>query len=320
MDMKGQGIAQLVAFLRLKRERVPLARDVILLAEPDEEVGGALGARWMIANHYAELDPEFVIDEGGFGSRDLFAPGKLVYGISVAEKKIVWLKLRAEGVAGHGSQPNDQNPNDRLVRALARLLGGQPARQPTAARPGEPSVLEIMKARVGSFAPNKFTNAIQQSTIALTWFRSGVGEPPKINVIPSVAEAGLDCRVLPGTTKEQWIAEVRSRLADPGIAIELVNESDDPVVTSHDTPLYRNLEAAIKRRHPDAIVTPMLIPYGTDSNAFRPKGVKSYGVFPAILSAETVASMHGDGERVPLDGIAEAAEVFFEALRDTLAR
>ena len=76
----------------------------------------------MIANHYAELDPEYVIDEGGFGSRDLFAPGKLVYGISVAEKKIVWLKLRVEGVAGHGSQPNDQNPNDRLVRALGRLL------------------------------------------------------------------------------------------------------------------------------------------------------------------------------------------------------
>jgi acetylornithine deacetylase/succinyl-diaminopimelate desuccinylase-like protein len=324
MDMKGQGIAQLLAFLRLKRERVPLSRDVILLAEPDEEVGGALGARWMIANHYAELDPEFVIDEGGFGSRDLFAAGRLVYGISVAEKKIVWLKLRAEGVAGHGSQPNDQNPNDRLVRALARLLGGaEPAavRQSDLAGPArraEPSVLEIMKARVGTFAPNKFTNAIQQSTIALTWFRSGVGEPPKINVIPSVAEAGIDCRVLPGTTTQQWIAEIRRRLGDPAIAIELINESDDPVVTSHDTPLYRNLEAAIMRRHPDAVVTPLLIPYGTDSNAFRPKGVKSYGIFPAILSAETVASMHGDGERVPLDGIRDAAEVFFEALRETL--
>ncbi len=64
----------------------------------------------------------------------------------------------------------------------------------------------------------------------------------------------------------------------------------------------------------------MLVPYGTDSNAFRPKGVKSYGIFPAILSAETVASMHGDGEHVPVDGIREAAQVFFEALRDTLTR
>jgi acetylornithine deacetylase/succinyl-diaminopimelate desuccinylase-like protein len=313
MDMKGQGVAQILAFLELKRQRVPRARDVILLAEPDEEVGGAMGARWMIANHYAELDPEYVIDEGGFGSRDLFAPGKLVYGISVAEKKIVWLKVRAEGVAGHGSQPHDQNPNDRLVKALQRLLA-----QPLPS--GDFSVLTTMKARVGTFAVNKFTNAIQHSTISLTWFRSGVGDPPKINVIPSVAEAGLDCRVLPGTTKDQWMAEIARRLGDPALKLELINESDDPIVTPQDTPLYRSLEAALKRRHPDAIVTPMLVPYGTDSNAFRPKGVKSYGIFPAILSAETVASMHGDAERVPLDGVREAAQVLFEALRETLAR
>src|SRR5262249_39262444 len=194
MDMKGQAVAQLVAFLMLKRQNVPRVRDVILLAEPDEEVGGALGARWMIANHYAELDPEYVIDEGGFGSGDLFAPNRLVYGISVAEKKIVWLKLRTEGVGGHGSKPNDQNPNDRLVRALARLLA--PAASPgtpTSSPKGGPSILDVMRATVGTFAENKFTNAIQHSTIAITWLRSGVGEPPKINVIPSVAEAGIDC-------------------------------------------------------------------------------------------------------------------------------
>ena len=326
MDMKGQGVAQLVAFLMLKRQNVPRTRDVILMAEPDEEVGGALGARWMIANHYAELDPEYVIDEGGFGSSDLFAPNKMVYGISVAEKKIVWLKLRAEGVAGHGSQPTDTNPNDRLVRALARLLGGPertalpPADTARPVQGREPSVLDMMRAKVGAFARNKFTNAIQQSTISLTWFRSGVGDPPKINVIPSVAEAGLDCRVLPGTTKDQWIAEVARRLGDPGIKIELINESDDPVVTSQDAPLYRNIEAAIKRRHPEAIVTPMLIPYGTDSNAFRPHGVKSFGIFPALLPADVVASMHGDGEHVSLASVREGAEVFFEALRDTISR
>jgi len=310
-DMKGQGVSQLLAFLELKRQRVPLSRDVIMLAEPDEEVGGAMGARWMIANHYADLDPEYVIDEGGFGSRDMFAPGKLVYGISVAEKKIVWLKVRAEGVAGHGSQPNDQNPNDRLARALQRLLD-----QPLPS--SDFSVLRTMRERVGTFAANKFTNAIQHSTIALTWLRSGVGDPPKINVIPSVAEAGLDCRVLPGTTKDQWMAEIRRRLADPSLKLELINESDDPIVTTEDSPLYRNLEAAIKRAHPDAIVTPMLIPYGTDSNAFRPKGVKSYGIFPAILPADVVSSMHGDTEHVPMDAVTEAARVYFDALRATL--
>ena len=52
--------------------KVPLTRDVLLMFVPDEEIGGELGAAWMRKNHYAELDPEYVIDEGGFGSRDMF--------------------------------------------------------------------------------------------------------------------------------------------------------------------------------------------------------------------------------------------------------
>ena len=101
---------------------MPLTRDVLLMFVPDEEVGGGMGANWMRKNHYDELDPEYVIDEGGFGSRDMFTPGKLVFGISVAEKKIMWLRLRAEGVAGHGSQPHDKNPNEHLMAALVAAV------------------------------------------------------------------------------------------------------------------------------------------------------------------------------------------------------
>ena len=227
IDMKGLGVVQLMAFLSLKRQNVPLARDVILMAVPDEETGGTLGARWMRTEHYADIDPEYILDEGGFGSRDLFAPGKLVFGISVAEKKILWLKLTAEGVAGHGSQPHDQNPNDRLVRALSRLLNDPlPSTSFT--------VLDTMKSRVGTFSVNKFNNAIQHSTISLTSLRSGVGDPPKVNVIPSIAEATIDCRVLPGTSKDQWMTEIRRRLADPAIKVEITYEGDEPVVTTQD--------------------------------------------------------------------------------------
>jgi acetylornithine deacetylase/succinyl-diaminopimelate desuccinylase-like protein len=310
MDMKGIGVAHLYAFLELKRRNVPLSRDVLFMAVPDEEVGGQLGAVWMRERHYAELDPEYVLDEGGFGSRDLFSPGKLVFGISVAEKKILWLKLRAEGVAGHGSQPHDRNPNDRLTRALARLLA-EPL--PTSRF----SVVETLKSKVGPLAPNKFNNAIQHSTISITSLRSGVGEPPKVNVIPSVAEATLDCRVLPGTTKAEWLKEIARRLGDPGIAVEVTYESDDPVVTTQDSTLYRALEAAVKRHHPDAIVTPMIVPYGTDANGFRPRGVKSYGFFPGILPAAAIASMHGDAEFVPVDALGPAIRILFEALRET---
>jgi acetylornithine deacetylase/succinyl-diaminopimelate desuccinylase-like protein len=313
MDMKGPGVAHLYAFIALKRSRVPLDRDIILMAVPDEEVGGELGANWMMKNHYEELDPEYVVDEGGFGSRDLFAPGKLVFGISVAEKKILWLKLTAEGVAGHGSQPHDQNPNDRLVRALSRLLA-EPL--PSSAF----SVLQTFKARVGTLNSNKFNNAIQHSTISLTSLRSGVGEPPKENVIPSIAEAILDCRVLPGTTKEEWLKEIARRLADPDIRIEVTYESEDPSVTTQDSDLYRAFENAVKTRHPDAIVAPMIVPYGTDANKFRPRGVKSYGFTPAILPAAVVASMHGDAEHIPLDALLPAIQILYDALADAARR
>jgi acetylornithine deacetylase/succinyl-diaminopimelate desuccinylase-like protein len=312
MDMKGPGVVQLLAFLELKRQKVPLDRDVILMAVPDEEIGGELGAAWIRKNHYAEIDPEYIIDEGGVGSRDLYAPGKLVFGISVAEKKILWLTLRAEGVAGHGSQPHARNPNDRLVRALAKLLS-----QPVPASRFD--VVETMKARIGTFAQNKFTNAMQHSTISLTSLRSGVGEPPKVNVIPSVAEATLDCRVLPGTTKEQWLSEVRRLLGDPQIKIEVTYESEDPVVTTQDSPLYRALEATVKRHHPDAVVTPIIVPFGSDANGYRPLGVKAYGFTPVVVPAAAAMSMHGDAEFMPIDALAPAVRMLFEALRDAFS-
>lgn len=311
IDMKGLGVIHLYAFLTLLRQNVQRSRDVILMAVPDEEAGGGLGTRWMIQNHYAELDPEYVLDEGGCGSRDLYTPGKLVYGIAVAEKKMLWLKLQVTGVAGHGSQPHEQNPNDRLVRALHRLLA-----EPLPS--GSVAVVDAMRQQLGSLAQNKYARAIQQSTIALTTLRSGVGEPPKVNVIPSLAEATIDCRVLPGTSTAQWLAELRRRLADPGVQLTVTYESDDPVVTPTDTPLYRALAQSIKRASPEAIVVPTLVPFGTDSNSFRPRGVKSYGLFPAILSAELMASMHGDAERLPISELGKGIRILFEALRDTL--
>jgi acetylornithine deacetylase/succinyl-diaminopimelate desuccinylase-like protein len=313
LDMKGPGVAQLYAFLTLKRQKVALDRDIIFMAVPDEELGGGLGAAWMRTNHFKELDPEYILDEGGVGSRDLFSPGKLVFGVSVAEKKILWLKLIAEGVAGHGSQPHDQNPNDRLIKALNRMLS-----EPLPSTPF--SVIGTLKARVGPLASNKFNNAIQHSTISVTSLRSGVGEPPKVNVIPSIAEATIDCRVLPGVGKDAWLKEIARRLGDPGIKIEVTYESPDPVVTTVDSPFYRALEASVKKRHPDAIVTPMIVPYGTDGNGFRPLGVKTYGFTPAILPAEAVASMHGDAEFLPVDALGSAIQIIYDALVATAGK
>jgi len=109
-------------------------------------------------------------------------------------------------------------------------------------------------------------------------------------------------------------------IGDPEIKIDITYEGPDPVVTTVDSTFYRALESAVKRRHPDATVTPMVVPYGTDSNGYRPRGVKSYGFTPVIVPAEAVMSMHGDAEYLPIDAVAPAIQVLFEALKETVAK
>src|SRR5262245_2364455 len=83
LDLKGLGVQQLMALIALHNAGITPSRDIVMLATADEETGGARGMQWMIANHYADIDAEYVLDEGGMGSRDALAANKLVFGISV---------------------------------------------------------------------------------------------------------------------------------------------------------------------------------------------------------------------------------------------
>jgi len=309
MDMKGIGVLHLMALTTLKRHAVPLDRDVLLLAVSDEEVGGARGVGWMLEHHPDLLDVEYVFDEGGFGARDVLAEGRLVFNVAVAEKKIVWVELTATGVAGHGSQPHSENPNDRLVAALSRVLAMPPM--------GEaPPVVRELRARVGELASNKFTHAITHTTTSLTSLTSGVGEPPKVNVIPSLAVATLDNRLLPGVRAEDFVAALRDAIADPAISIEVVYESGGTPVTPWDSDLFGIIERTIMRHHPSAIVAPSPIPYGTDSNTLRLHGAGAYGLAPLVISLDIVSSMHGDAESVPTEGFGTGVRIFFEILSE----
>lgn len=312
IDMKGTGVLQLYAFLTLVRQKDPLDRDVIFLAVNDEEIGGTMGTRYMLDHHYDELDPEYVLDEGGFGSREIFVNGKLVFGISVAEKRAFWLRVTAHGIAGHGSQPHDHNPNDKLMHALNRLFSAPFPTVPNA-------VLDALVTQLGRLEQNQFTNAIQQTTVSLTSLRSGVGNPPKANVIPSLATATLDTRLLPGMDVEAFLAEVKSRLGDE-IGVEVIHPASRSVVTPHDTAMFRALSGAITRHHPDATVVPMIIPYGTDSRMFRLRGAKCYGILPLVLSTELAASIHGDAERIPVEQFETGIRIFYESLVEVAAR
>lgn len=309
LDMKSTGVMQVTALILLKRLGIVPPRDIVLVSTCDEETGGTNGAAWMIAHHWDEMNPEYVLDEGGFGSRDVYTPGKLVFGISVADKQVLWLRLKATGTSGHGSQPIPDNPNDLLMRAIEKARAFPPAKKPNA-------LVERMRDVVGTFGSNKFINALQHNTISVTSLRSGVGNPPKANVIPSIAEATLDCRLLPGENAAEFVSEIKARIDDPHISVEEISSKpDDPSPSPTATPLYKAMESAIHKEHPDAEVMPIVVPYGTDGQKFRMRGVTAYGLMPMIIDAATLGTMHSDSEHIPLEQFRLGLHIYFDILR-----
>ena len=307
LDMKGIGVQQLTALIELKKSGVQPSRDIVMLSTADEESSGERGIQWMIANHPADVDAEYVLDEGGLGTRDVLSPNKLVFGVSVGDKLILWLRLRAKGTAGHGSQPIPDNANMILLEAIRKALAIPEGGKTNA-------VVEEMKSKLGEFAANKFTSAIQRNTISLTTLTSGVGSPVKVNVIPSSAEATLDCRMLPGTNAEEFLSDIKARINDPRVTVEKINSSPDPGMNPSDTPLFDDIRKAILKAHPDAVVTPMLVPFGTDSVFLQRRGVIAYGFTPMILDAATAATMHSDKERIPVAEFLKGLHIYYDVL------
>jgi acetylornithine deacetylase/succinyl-diaminopimelate desuccinylase-like protein len=307
LDMKGIAVQHIMSLVIMKQSGITPPRDIVMLTTADEETNGDLGIRWMIDHHFADIDAEYVLDEGGFGTREILSPGKLVFGVAVGEKQTAWLRVRARGTAAHGSQPIPDNANVTLLNALQKAMTLPPARP-------HPVVAEMVR-RIGSpLAPNKYTAAIQANTVSLTTLTAGVGSPPKVNVIPSSSEATLDCRLLPGVNKDEFISEMKARVNDPRVSIELVSTPDDPGASDSRTPLFEAIGRAIVKHHPGAVVTPMLVPHGTDSVKLRVKGLKAYGLTPMVLDMSTAGSMHSDSEHIPVNEFLSGLHIFYDLL------
>ncbi len=123
IDMKGHAIIQLMALIALKRAGVRLSRDLVYVANADEEIGG-LGSRTFIERHPDLVKPiEYLLTEGA----DTRVENGRVrwFGIDVGEKRTWWKRLVAKGTTSHGSVPLGDNPVERLVRALGRISAYQ---------------------------------------------------------------------------------------------------------------------------------------------------------------------------------------------------
>ncbi len=328
LDMKGLAVAQLTA-LRLLAERGERPqRDIIFLAVPDEEVGGARGAAWLAQNRPDLLDASAVWDEGGIGVTDVLPAPALL--ISVTEKQVLWLRIKVEGPAGHGSRPLANAAPRRLVQAVDRIIDNPP---PPRLTPITREAFRRIGERVSGFAglamrhlnnpvvwlfadgllqSEPWSAAMTRDTVALTMLQSGY----KPNVIPEHAEAVLDCRLLPDTKPDAFIAQLRKTIDDRDVQIELMQQPEPAAASPSDDPLFRAMRRAAAQVYPDVVVTESMTLGGTDSRFFRRRGVPAYGFFPVLVSKQLTASVHGVDERLPVADLGKAVRVIYEALKE----
>lgn len=331
-DMKNEGLAQLVVMTMLKRENVPLDRDIILLATSDEEVDG-IGTDWFIANKRDLLEnAEYLITEGG---DNIIQDGHVsAVAVDVAEKSPFWLKLTAHGIPGHASVPLVDSAPNRLVRALYRVINYHT----------ELKVLPVVEEHFKALAPTqkgdlaeKFSDIrsalldknfaarmsadpqyayLLRDTISLTQLEGS----HQTNVIPSQATAHLDVRLLPGDDSHAFLALMKNVVGDPNVTVEPENNDFRKANASDvNTPLFQIFREVAAAYWPGTPVVPTITSGYTENQRYRQIGITCYGFTPYTATKEENATEHGNNERVRVEEVRHAPKVLFDVVA-TLAQ
>ncbi len=317
LDAKGVAIVQMLALVELSRRPTPLDRDVILLATPDEEVGGKDGAGWLVRERREVLrDAEFLLTEGGG-----ILPGEGgtpdIWGVTFVEKSPCWIELTARGSPGHGSTTAADAAVPRLVAALERLrkLETEVRVVPEVARmfsalspyaaPEDRRAFADLEAALAAapdfrerFLAEPGRNALVRDTVNITMLRGS----ERTNVVPAAASARLDVRLLPDSRCGDFMERLRGVIADPTISVAPLLSF--PTRSSPlDTPLYDAIRQAASESRSHAVVVPRVIAGFTDAHYFRDLGIVAYGFVPRWLRPHETRGIHGPNERISLDNL-----------------
>jgi len=320
VDMKNMD-AMILAVIRLwAKHNYQPERTIVIVFFGDEEAGGIYGSRWMAEKHpevFAGCS-ETVSEVGGFSLTLL--SGKRVYAIEASQKGIEWMKLTAEGVAGHGSMVNNANAVTRLSEAIAKIGNYTwPQRitktsdlffQKISEISGKPYDKNNLQPLIDEVGPmGKMIGATLCNTTNPTMLEAGY----KANVIPQSASAVVDGRTLPGYEKE-LLDTVRSLVGEHVKVESLV--SDIPLEVEFGGPLVDAMIAAIKSEDPEGIPIPYLLSGGTDNKALAKLGIVGYGFSPLKLPPDLdfTGLFHGIDERVPIDSLQFGARTLFHFL------
>jgi acetylornithine deacetylase/succinyl-diaminopimelate desuccinylase-like protein len=328
LDDKSMGIIEMMALLILKREKVPLKKDILFFASADEETGGRWGVQWAMENVPSLMDSKYALNEGGYVIlNENGAPDR--YEISNGQKIVFQLQLRAKGTSGHASMPHPDNPNVKLIHALEAVTKWEtpynilptvkeyfckmaPKQSPDERRFFEDIEKGLRDPKFSAkLTSNPIYNAMVRDTICLTILQGG----SKANVIPSESTATLDCRLIPGSSKKSFLKEIKRRLGDE-IEVEGKMEGNPVPPSPLDTDLFRAIQRFATKNDPDCPVVPLLLPGATDSRFLRERGITTYDFCPFRLPEKEVLKAHANDERIALENLKFGMRAMVEIIEE----
>jgi len=316
VDDKDNLTASLMTLLLLKRLNVPLDRDVIFVSESGEEGSSGVGIGYLVREHFADIDAEYCLAEGGGVTR---IGGEVKYAtVQTLEKIPRGIELVAHGISGHGSIPLKSNAIVHLAGAVAKIGDWRPEirfnettgtyfRKLAAISPPDVAryyrdVLstdpKVQKAADDWLFENEPRHSsMLRTSVSPNIFTGGY----RSNVIPSEAKATLDVRALPDENPAKFLEEVKRVVNDPAVDVRFTGQNERPGFPDAklDSEMYKALEAAGTRVY-NAPTLPTMSTGATDMAQLRAKGVQCFGIGPAVdfEDAPKGFGAHSDQERL----------------------
>jgi acetylornithine deacetylase/succinyl-diaminopimelate desuccinylase-like protein len=316
-DAKSLAACEALVMLLLRRRRVRLDGDLVLLAAADEESGGRFGAGWVAAQPslLSQVRTTAALNEGGGGS--LRAAQGLAYGFATGEKGRLEVRIHVAGKPGHASSPwRAENALERAGIVLERLRSYRPALDTSHPLFGAvPSLVGLP----GPLTPETLPAAIEQLERAHAPIAGSLRAASRLTVVPTMLQAGVksnsipaastltcDSRTLPHQDAAHVQAELERLLADlPWASVE-VETTAISNASDYDHPFRSTCESALRLAlgRDDVQLIPALCGGFTDSRFLRPLGTQVYDFMPLHPEAEANdTGVHGTNERIEIDGL-----------------
>jgi acetylornithine deacetylase/succinyl-diaminopimelate desuccinylase-like protein len=320
IDDKDNATAALMTILTLKRLNVPLDRDVVVLFESGEEGNSRVGIGHMVAEHFADIDAEYCLAEGGSTARER---GAVTYAeIQTLEKIPRGIELVAHGISGHGSIPLKSNAIVHLATAVGKVGEWRPdiklnetsgtyfrrlATIPTSTPDQTRAYRDILSPdpKVARAADDWLLeheprhDSMLRTSVSPNIFQGGY----RSNVIPSEAKATLDVRMVPDEDPAKFLETVRQIVDDPAVDVRFTgNRSSERPTNAQaklDSEAFKTIEAAVTTIY-HTVTLPTMSTGATDMAQLRARGVQCFGIGPAVDMEDGPKGFgaHSDQERL----------------------